>query len=50
MFEFGLMLVQGEGGPKKHRRGFHYLQRAAAVGDLDARKVLDALANSAKED
>ena len=48
LFEFGLMLVQGEGGPKRQRRGFHYLRRAAALGQDDARKVLDALADSAK--
>jgi len=37
LFEFGLMLVQGEGGPKRHRRGLHYLRRAAAMGDRNAR-------------
>ena len=36
LIEYGPMLVQGEGGRKRQRRGFHYLQRAAAMGDGDA--------------
>jgi TPR repeat protein len=40
LFEYGLMLIDGEGGPKCSARGRHYLERAAAVGQIDAMKVL----------
>jgi TPR repeat protein len=40
MFEYGLMLIQGEGGPKRPAQGRRYLERAAAAGDIDALKVL----------
>ena len=40
LFEYGLMLIQGEGGPKRPAQGRRYLERAAAIGQLDALKVL----------
>jgi TPR repeat protein len=40
LFEYGLMLIQGEGGPKRPAQGRRYLERAAALGQLDALKVL----------
>ena len=40
MFEYGLMLIQGEGGPKRPAQGRRYLERAAALGQIDALKVL----------
>jgi TPR repeat protein len=40
LFEYGLMLIQGEGGPKRPTQGRLYLERAAASGQLDALKVL----------
>jgi len=40
MFEYGLMLIQGEGGPKSPAQGRRYLERAAALGQIDALKVL----------
>src|SRR5436309_14859645 len=40
MFEYGLMLIQGEGGPKRPAQGRRYLERAAAFGQIDALKVL----------
>jgi TPR repeat protein len=40
MFEYGLMLIQGEGGPKRPAQGRRYLGRAAALGQIDALKVL----------
>jgi len=40
LFEYGLMLIQGEGGPKRPALGRRYLERAAAIGQLDALKVL----------
>jgi TPR repeat protein len=40
MFEYGLMLIQGEGGPKRPAQGRRYLERAAALGEIDALKVL----------
>jgi len=44
MFEYGLMLIQGEGGPKRPAQGRRYLERAAGLGQIDALKVLaDAL-------
>jgi TPR repeat protein len=42
LFEYGLMLVQGGGGPKRPALGRRYLERAAALGQADARKVLAA--------
>jgi hypothetical protein len=42
LFEYGLMLIQGEGGPKRPAQGRRYLERAAAIGQLDALKVLAA--------
>jgi TPR repeat protein len=36
LFEYGLMLIQGEGGPKRPAQGRRYLERAAALGQLDA--------------
>lgn len=40
LFEYGLMLIDGEGGPKRPALGRQYLERAAAVGQIDAMKVL----------
>jgi TPR repeat protein len=40
LFAYGLMLIQGEGGPKRPAHGRHYLERAAALGQVDALKVL----------
>jgi TPR repeat protein len=40
MFEYALMLIQGEGGPKRPAQGRRYLDRAAALGQIDALKVL----------
>ena len=40
MFEYGLMLIQGEGGAKRPAQGRRYLERAAALGQVDALKVL----------
>ena len=40
LFEYGLMLILGEGGPKRPARGRRYLERAAALGHVDALKVL----------
>jgi uncharacterized protein len=40
LFEYGLMLIQGEGGPKRRPQGRRYLERAAALGQVDALKVL----------
>jgi TPR repeat protein len=40
LFEYGLMLIDGEGGPKRPALGRRYLERAAAVGQVDAMKVL----------
>jgi len=40
LFEYGLMLIQGEGGPKRPAQGRRYLERAAALGQIDAVKVL----------
>lgn len=34
------MLIQGEGGPKRPALGRRYLERAAAMGQVDALKVL----------
>ena len=48
LFEYGLMLIQGEGGPKRPAHGRRYLERAAAQGQVDALKVLaDALSHGA---
>ena len=40
LFEYGLMLIDGEGGPKRPTLGRQYLERAAALGQIDAMKVL----------
>jgi TPR repeat protein len=40
LFEYGLMLLDGEGGPGSPRRGRTYLKRAARLGQIDALKVL----------
>jgi TPR repeat protein len=40
MFEYGLMLIEGEGGPKRPAQGRRYLERAAAFGQVNALKVL----------
>jgi TPR repeat protein len=40
LFEYGLMLIQGEGGPKRPAQGRRYLERAAALGQVDALEVL----------
>jgi TPR repeat protein len=40
LFEYGLMLIQGEGGPKRPKQGRRYLERAAELGQVDALKVL----------
>ena len=41
LFEYGLMLIQGEGGPKRPAQGRVYLERAAALRQVDALKVLE---------
>lgn len=38
LFEYGLMLMQGEGGAKRQRRGLDCVRRAAALGDVSARR------------
>ena len=40
LFEYGLMFIQGEGGPRRPALGRRYLERAAALGQIDALKVL----------
>jgi TPR repeat protein len=40
LFEYGLMLIQGEGGPRRPAQGRRYLERAAALGNINALKVL----------
>jgi TPR repeat protein len=40
LLEYGLMLIQGEGGPRRPAQGRRFLERAAAMGQLDALKVL----------
>jgi len=40
LLEYGLMLIQGEGGPKRPEQGRRYLERAAALGEVDALRVL----------
>ena len=40
LFEYGLMLIDGEGGPRRAASGRQYLERAAAAGQIDAMKVL----------
>src|SRR5262249_22789413 len=41
LFEYGLMLIEGEGGPKRPAQGRRYLERAAAFGHVDALKTLE---------
>jgi TPR repeat protein len=40
LFEYGLMLIQGEGGPKRPAQGQRYLERAAELGQISALEVL----------
>src|SRR5215510_3788521 len=40
LFEYGLMLIQGEGGPARAAQGRRHLERAASLGQIDALKVL----------
>ena len=40
LFEYGLMLIQGEGGPRRPSQGRLYLEKAAGQGQVDALKVL----------
>src|SRR5262245_37962295 len=40
LFEYGLMLIEGEGGPKRLALGRRYLARAAALGQIDALIVM----------
>ena len=40
LFEYGLMLIQGEGGPSRPAEGRRLVQRAAALGEIDALRVL----------
>lgn len=40
LFEYGLMLILGEGGPRRPVHGRRLLERAAALGEVDALKVL----------
>src|SRR5262245_10527 len=48
LFEYGLMLVQGEGGARRRKRGLECLRRAAATGDADARAVLHGMTKTSK--
>lgn len=41
--EFGLMLINGEGGTPRHRRGLACIRRAAGMGDVNALRVLHSL-------
>lgn len=40
LFEYGLMLIQGEGGPKRPAQGRRMLEHAAELGQIDALTVL----------
>ena len=40
LFEYGLMLIEGEGGPKRPAQGRRYLERAAELGQISALEVL----------
>lgn len=40
LFEYGLMLIQGEGGPSRPSEGRRLVERAAALGEIDALRVL----------
>lgn len=40
LFEYGLMLLLGEGGPRRPANGRRYLERAAALGYIPALDVL----------
>jgi len=42
LFEYGLMLIDGEGGPKNPARGRRLVERAAANGNINALRVLAA--------
>jgi TPR repeat protein len=41
-FEYGLMLIDGEGGPKRPAQGRRLLEQAAASHEIDALRVLSA--------
>jgi len=40
LFEYGLMLIQGEGGLDLPAQGRRYLERAATLGQIDALRLL----------
>jgi len=40
LFEYGLMLIQGEGGPSRPAEGRRLVERAATLGEIDALRVL----------
>jgi TPR repeat protein len=40
LFEYGLMLIQGEGGLRRPAQGRRFLERAARFGQIDALKLL----------
>lgn len=40
LLEYGLMLIHGEGGPRRPAFGRQCLERAAAAGQIDAMRVL----------
>ena len=42
LFEYGLLLIDGEGGPKNPARGRRLVERAAANGNINALRVLAA--------
>lgn len=40
LLEYGLMLIEGEGGPRRPTQGRRLLEVAAALGEIDALRVL----------
>jgi hypothetical protein len=40
LFEYGLMLIEGEGGPRRPTQGRRLLEVAANLGEIDALRVL----------
>ena len=42
LFEYGLLLIDGEGGPKNAARGRRLVERAAASGNINALRALAA--------
>lgn len=40
LFEYGLMLIQGEGGPSRPAEGRRLVERAAGLGEIDALRVM----------